>query len=257
MKDIICFFEQSDRRGALTGQIRRGCSKRTCRALKRMRIKALALTGLLLCSGCYTGGTASGGDPGATLAGAAIGGSVGGLVGESHRGWYGGHRGSAIGALAGTLAGAAIGNAASRSTAGEAEDAYVIERTVPVQTARSRASDGMRNLRVRNIRFIDDDRDHVISSGESSKVVFDIINEGNHAVCNVVPVVEELTGMKHIYISPSLVVESIAPHGGVKYTATVAAGKRVKTGEIVLRVAVADERGELYDGQEFSLPTRR
>lgn len=229
--------------------------------MKRIRTISTTLAIVLLCSGCYTSRTASGGDPGATLAGAAIGGNVGslvgGLIGDSRHGWHGGYRGSAIGTIVGTIAGAAIGNAASRPRT-DPEDAYVIERTAPVQTERRhRTANGMYNLKIRNIRFIDDNRDHAISSGESSKVVFEIINEGNRPVFNVVPVVEELTGMKRIYISPSVMVESIAPHNGVKYTATVSAGKRIKTGEIVLRVAVADGMGEQYDGQEFSLPTLR
>ena len=192
----------------------------------------MALAILVLFSSCYTGRTASGGSAGATLAGAAIGGNVGGLVGgligENRHGWHGGYRGSAIGTIVGTLAGAAIGNAASRSQAAPEEDSYVIERTEParIEHAPRRTSD-MYSLRIRNIRFIDDDRDHVISSGESSKVVFEIINEGRRPVYNVVPV------------------------------ATLTAGKRIKTGEIVVRVAVADNLGEQYDRQEFSLPTLR
>lgn len=34
---------------------------------------------------------------------------------------------------------------------------------------------------------IDDSRDHVINSGENSKVIFEIINEGEHTAYNVVP----------------------------------------------------------------------
>lgn len=217
---------------------------------------------LIVCSSCYTSRMASEGNPSATLAGAAIGGNVGslvgGLIGDSRHGWRGSYRGSAIGAIVGTIAGAAIGNAASRNNSTEQQDVYVIKQTesMPAEQTKPYAS-SMHNLRIRNIRFIDDNRDHAIQSGESSKIIFEIINEGNHPVFNVVPVVEELTGMKRIYISPSVLVESIAPHNGIKYTATVSAGKRIKTGEIVLRVAVADNLGEQYDGQEFTLPTLR
>ena len=169
----------------------------------------------------------------------------------------GGYRGSAIGAIVGTLAGAAIGHAVSRNR-NEQEDVYVIERTEPARVEPiHHSSTGLENLRIRNIRFIDDDRDHTLRSGESSKIIFDIINESNRPVFNVVPVVEELTGMKRIYLSPSVMVESIGPHNGIKYTATLTAGKRIKTGEIVLRVSVADSFGQPYDGQEFSLPTLR
>ena len=106
-------------------------------------------------------------------------------------------------------------------------------------------------------RFIDDSRDHVISSGEKSKVIFEIMNEGEQTIYNVVPMVTETTGMKRIYISPPVMVEQIAPHNGVKYTATISAGERIKTGNVTIRVAVADGNGQQYDWQEFSLPTER
>ena len=56
------------------------------------------------------------------------------------------------------------------------------------------------------------------------------MNEGEQTIYNVVPMVTETTGMKRIYISPPVMVEQIAPHNGVKYTATISAGERIKTG---------------------------
>jgi len=220
-------------------------------------IGVLALA--ILCSGCGTNRMATG-DPNAVFAGAAIGGNVGGaiggLIGESNRGWRGGYRGSAIGTIVGTIAGAAIANAATAPKQTE-EYSYRVERTQPYNPRPEVRSSAIDNLRIRNIRFIDDSRDHVISSGENCKVVFEIINEGNRTAFNVVPVVAETTGMKRIYISPSVMIEQIAPHEGVKYTASISAGNRIKTGEINIRVAVADENGQEYDWQEFSLPTQR
>ena len=192
---------------------------------------------LLILSGCGTSQTASG-DPGAIFAGAAIGGNVGGaiggLIGDNNGGWRGGYRGSAIGTIIGTIAGAAIGNAVSAPK--QEAYGYRIERTEP---------------------YIDDSRDHVISSGEKSKVIFEIMNEGEQTIYNVVPMITETTGMKRIYISPPVMVEQIAPHNGVKYTATISAGERIKTGNVTIRVAVADGNGQQYDWQEFSLPTER
>ena len=214
----------------------------------------------ILFSGCGTGRMASG-DPNAVFAGAAIGGNVGGaiggLIGESNRGWRGGYRGSAIGTIVGTIAGAAIANAATAPKQTE-EYSYRVERTQPTYTPRPEGRpSAINNLKIRNIRFIDDNRDHVINSGENCKVVFEIINEGNRSAFNVVPVVAEITGMKRIYISPSVMIEQIAPQEGVKYTASISAGDRIKTGEVVIRIAVADENGQEYDWQEFSLPTQR
>lgn len=213
----------------------------------------------LLLSGCGTGRMAAG-DPYATLTGASIGGNVGGalggLIGESNRGWRGGYRGSAIGTIVGTIAGAAIGYAATAPKQTE-EYSYRVERTPSYRPQPEVRSSAMDNLVIRNIRFIDDDRDHIISSGENSRVVFEIMNEGDRTAYNVVPLVTETTGMKRIYISPSVLIEQIQPHNGVKYTANISAGSRIKTGEVVIRLAVTDANGQEYDWQEFSLPTQR
>ena len=140
---------------------------------------------LLILSGCGTSQTASG-DPGAIFAGAAIGGNVGGaiggLIGDNNGGWRGGYRGSAIGTIIGTIAGAAIGNAVSAPK--QEAYGYRIERTEPYKPQHETypAPSVFDNLRIRNIRFIDDSRDHVISSGEKSKVIFEIMNEGEQAI---------------------------------------------------------------------------
>ena len=153
---------------------------------------------LLILSGCGTSQTASG-DPGAIFAGAAIGGNVGGaiggLIGDNNGGWRGGYRGSAIGTIIGTIAGAAIGNAVSAPK--QEAYGYRIERTEPYKPQHETypTPSVFDNLRIRNIRFIDDSRDHVISSGEKSKVIFEIMNEGEQTIYNVVPMVTETTGM--------------------------------------------------------------
>lgn len=227
--------------------------------MKKHFIGFLALA--IVCSSCGTSQMASG-DPGATFAGAAIGGNIGGaiggLIGDSNGGWRGGYRGSAIGTILGTVAGAAIGNALTTPKRPE-EYSYQIERTqpYPVQSEIGRAPTTIDYLKIRNIRFIDTNRDHIISSGEDSKVIFDIINESNQTVYNVVPVVSETTGMKRLYISPSVMIEQIDPHNGVKYTASMNAGDRIKGGEIIIRIAIADEYGQEYDWQEFQLQTQR
>lgn len=227
--------------------------------MKKSFIGILAAT--IILSGCGTSQMAVG-DPNAVLAGAAIGsnvgGAIGGLIGDSNGGWRGGYRGSAIGTIIGTIAGAAIANAATAPKKQE-EYSYRIERTQPYppQSGRHPQASAIDHLRIRNIRFIDDSRNHVINSGENCKVIFEIMNEGNKTAYNVVPVVVETTGMKRIYISPSVMIEQITPRNGVKYTANISAGERIKTGNVTIRIAIADEYGDEYDWQEFSLPTQR
>ena len=110
-------------------------------------------------------------------------------------------------------------------------------------------------LQIRNIRFIDENRNHIIESEEHSKVIFEIINTSHETVYNAVPIVQ--TDNKRIYVSPSVMLEQIAPHEGIKYTAHIRGGKRLKDGEVIIHIAIADYEGREYDWQEFTLPTQR
>lgn len=214
---------------------------------------------VILLSALMLGGCASGrmGNPGAIVGGAAIGGSlgssIGGLIGDNNRGWRGGYRGSAIGNIVGTIAGAAIGNALTAPKPDPIEEyAYV-----PKINPRTQIQQQMNQLKLRKIRFIDDNRNHAIDGGESSKIIFEIMNEGKKPVYDVVPVVETVGKVKHIGISPTVMIEEILPGEGIRYTATVYAGSKLKDGEVTFRVAVSDENGVICDSQEFTLPTQR
>ena len=192
--------------------------------------------------------------------GGSLGGSIGGLIGDNNRGWRGGYRGSAIGNIVGTIAGAAIGSALTAPRQEPIEDdAYVPEvREVRVQKYKKQpVQQPVSQLKLRRIRFIDDNRSHVIDAGENSKIIFEIMNEDRKPVYNVVPVVETVGKVKHIGISPSVMVEEILPGEGIRYTASIHAGNRLKDGEVTFRVAVADENGVICDSQEFTLPTQR
>lgn len=228
----------------------------------RRKIAMLLLSTLLL-SGCATGRM---GDPNAMLAGASVGGSlgnaVGGLIGENNNGWRGGYRGSAIGTIIGTIAGAAIGNALTTPQEEAVNDTYIPDTrnemySRPNITERPRVQQPSNLLKLRNIRFIDDGRNQAIDAGENSKVIFEVMNEGERPAYSVVPIVEQVSNMKYIGISPSVMIEQILPGEGIRYTATVYAGNKLKEGEITLRVAVSDENGTICDSQEFSVPAHQ
>ena len=150
----------------------------------KKQITVILLSALIL-SGCASGRM---GNPGAIMAGASIGGR---LIGDNNHGWRGGYRGSAIGNIVGTIAGAAIGNAltAPRQEPIE-EDAYIPEvREVRVRKYKKQpqVQRPLTQLKLRRIRFIDDNRSHVIDAGENSKIIFEIMNEGRNPVYNIVP----------------------------------------------------------------------
>ena len=113
-------------------------------------------------------------------------------------------------------------------------------------------------IEVRNVRIVDQREEGVIHAGEQCKVVFEIMNRSRHTLHDILPMVDELTGNKHLHISPNLRIESIAPGTGVRYIATILADKRLKDGQAVLRVAVAHhDREQEAQSQQFTIVTRR
>lgn len=210
------------------------------------------------------------GNPAAVQAGAAIGGVLGAIVGDR----AGGYNGSQFGALIGTVAGAAIGNAATTPRADSYQgDEYYIETrpSAPRYGGSGRyGNDSYREnapyyeeapaasgLRIINLRFIDDNRNHVIDGEEESKLVFDIVNDGDVPAYNVTPVVEEVSGMKHLLISPSAQIAYMPVGNQIRYTATIRGDRKLKDGQADFRVYATDSNGAMTEMHEFSLPTRK
>lgn len=221
--------------------------------MKRFILGILTLT--LLASSCGTGKITSrqtdGIMTGATIGGT-LGNAIGGLLGDGYGGWEGGYRGSAIGTILGTVAGAAIGHAA---TTPKNKSIKKMNPTPSIQTVPLSAA--LEKLYIHNVRYLDDNNDQIIQSQENCRIIFEIMNEGQETAYNVIPFIAETSGMKRIRISPSIMVEQIPPHTGIKYTATVHAGKKIHEGEAVFRLSVTDESGQEYDWLEFTIPTQR
>lgn len=195
-----------------------------------------------LCSSCYTTGS-----PAAVSAGASIGGVLGSIVGDR----AGGYRGSQFGALVGTVAGAAVGNAV---TTPRKEQPVEVDYQANTPSEPYYAPSG---LQIINIRFVDDNRNHTIDANENCKLVFDIVNEGDVSAYNITPIVEEISGMKQITISPSAQISYLPQGDRVRYTATIMGGKRLKDGEAVFRVYTSESNGAISDSHEFSLSTAK
>lgn len=196
-------------------------------------------------SSCYT--TRMQGSPAAVSAGASIGGVLGSIVGDR----AGGYNGSQFGALLGTVAGAAIGNAVTtpKKEKVELEQGYYSDN-IPSESYYAPSG-----LRITNIRFIDDNRNQAIDANEKCKLIFDIVNDGDVAAYNVTPVVEEVSGMKHLLISPSAQISYMPVGNQIRYTAVIQGEKRLKTGDAVFRVYTSESNGAVSDTHEFSIPT--
>lgn len=88
------------------------------------------------------------------------------------------------------------------------------------------------------------------------RLIFEIRNNGAHTLYDVVPTVIETTGNKHIFISPSVHVESIAPGHVIRYTAMVKADNRLKNGTACFCVSVIQGGKTIPKVNQFDIPTK-
>lgn len=249
------------------------------------KLMILTVSSLLLFSSCgtYTG------------SGAYVGGSFGSILGSAIGGLAGGPRGSDIGTILGTVGGAVVG-AAVGSAADQQEEQKREERHERIMQRQDNAryntqsSDNYQtnqgsgfdssnsgddrlydfsssvesvsnssssSLEIVNARFIDTNHDNQLNRNETCKITFQIMNRGTQPVYDVVPTVVETTGNKHIYISPSIRVESIDPGKGVRYTAMVKADSRLKEGTAHFCVSVLNGNNVVSKVNEFKIGTTR
>ena len=113
-------------------------------------------------------------------------------------------------------------------------------------------------LEIRNARLLDSSRDGVLIRGEEARMVFEIYNTSDKVIRCVQPAVAEVTGNKHIHISENILIESIAPGKGVRYTASVKADNGLRDGEAVIRIGVLQANREITSQtRNFTVTTRK
>ena len=127
-----------------------------------------------------------------------------------------------------------------------------LERKAQPQNERTRDI-----VELRKPRFQDDNNDNILVRNEMAQVKFEIFNNGTEPLYNVDPIVEETTGNKHVYISPTLSVQRIDPGKGIRYTALVTTDKWLKNGNITLKVYARQGTRTITAIQEFNIPTRK
>ena len=249
----------------------------------------ISLAGAMLLSSCST--TESGASNGAFF-GSILGSAIGGITG----GYRGSDIGTIVGMAGGAVVGAAIGQASEKeeqrkydeyrrrrndrsgfdpTNGGDqsgfdpnngGDDRIVMEEEVPSQTVtldELKRMEGFNvnineSIHLRHEDFSDANGDGFITPGEECKVSFEIMNNSDVEIFDVIPTVIETTGNKHIHISPTVRIESIRPHQGVRYTATVLADKRLKDGNAVIRVTVTQGRNDIASmAKEFNITCKR
>jgi len=243
----------------------------------------LIIGGALLVSSCASMNGAQG-----AYAGAGFGRVIGSTIGGITNGW----RGHEIGSLVGMVGGAVIGGVAGSATEKAQQkkiEAYQQERANAQrydnnndynydesgydpqgrgddrisfenddQGAMSYHSASVAPLEIRQARIVESNSDGILTRGEECTVILDIVNNTNKPVYDVSPIVEDVTGNKHVAVSPALSIEKIGPRQGIRYTATIKADKRLKNGEILLRVGVKQGQQEVASqSQRFTVPTSK
>lgn len=206
--------------------------------------------------GCVSSGMQ--GNPAAVMVGANVGGLVGGIVGDG----IDGYRESLFGSLIGTVSGALIANAV---TTPQQDDSYRVEEVYGYEPETQwNPSDRYHvqplqhsDLVIQNIRFIDANRNQVIDSNETAKIIFEVMNTGRINMYRVTPVIKELNEMKHLYISPSASIECIPAGDGIRYTANIHTGKKLKNGEALFQIVVLEGDRMSVSSHGFAIPTCR
>ena len=215
-----------------------------------------------------------------TASGAYTGGQFGYVIGSAIGGIAGGWRGHDVGALIGTVGGAVAGAAVGAAVEQKQEEKFERRQQERYERQNDRRAmgrydqsgydpygrgddrimiDGSNSpLEIRNAVIVESQRDGVLTRGEECTVMFEIMNTSDKTVLDVRPLVEDVTGNKHVKVSPNLCVESIAPHQGVRYSATIVADRKLKDGEIEVMVGVAQgDRLVETQTRHFVVPTAR
>lgn len=131
---------------------------------------------------------------------------------------------------------------------------------LPMESSVERMAEGLQYspvIEIRNARFVDDNQDGQIERGEVCKIIFEVINTGNNPLYDVQPTVIEATGNRHLMISPNMHIEKIMPGKGIRYTAMVKAGNRLKAGRAKFCVSVIQGTHAISKVVEFNIPTRK
>ena len=113
-------------------------------------------------------------------------------------------------------------------------------------------------IEIRNPHFVDASRDGVLVRGEEARMVFEVFNKSDKPIYRVLPTVVEVTGNKHIHVSQNVMVESIMPGKGIRYTATIKADDRLRDGDAVIRIGVMQGNKDVpSQSREFAIKTSK
>ena len=196
------------------------------------KVLLISVSALLLLNSCGT----------YTADGAVTGGWFGSVIGSAIGGISGGHRGSNIGSLIGMAGGAVIGAAV-----GQAADQAEQRKYEDYKMSRQRTNSNRNN-----------DYSYQDNSG------YDASNSGDDRLYgfgeDFTPSNNVLEGGLEIRADTQLniLIESIAPGKGVRYTASIKGDNGLRDGEAVIRIGVLQANKEVSSQtRNFTIVTRK
>jgi hypothetical protein len=233
-------------------------------------MKKLLILGLCV-SLTACGTTGMQGNPGAIMVGAQVGNMVGSIIGNNsndYAGW-------AISTIAGTIAGAAIGNAIStpkNNVQQQQQSGYTVQDNSYPEPANGNYSNGNYNngnysnnnyqnsavlpVAIQNIRFVDDNNNHAIGSGEFCKLIFELYNNSNKTVYGIYPEIQ--LSSKRVGVSAPALVDKILPGQKVRYTASVYGYSNLRDGSVDFTMTIRQQNTDYTgDQRQFTLNTQR
>lgn len=199
------------------------------------------------------------------LQGAYMGGVLGGIFGSAVGGLSDGPRGRDAGAAMGVLIGATVGAAAATNTAATATtsksesvsdadvDAYNRHGTSKSTQMTQVLPVDIANLEIENLRFIDENDNHMLERDELAEIVFEVRNTADYTIYDVTPVVTTLDP-KHISVSSPAIIGHIEGGKAVRYKAKVLPNGKLDDGEVGFKIGFADGE-DVYNRREFTLQT--
>ena len=150
------------------------------------------------------------------------------------------------------------GTRATIGSAGNTSAGNTAAAGTPSTISIDRLSSATGTLEIRNPRILDASRDGVLTRGEEARMVFEVFNVSSQPVYQVQPSVMEVSGNKHIHVSENILVESIAPGKGIRYTAVIKADNRLKDGIALIRIGVLHNNKPINSQtREFTLQTAK
>lgn len=189
-----------------------------------------------------------------------MGSSLGGLFGSSIGGLMEGPRGADAGRALGMIIGGATGAAvtAPRHSKDNGESIsssyYYNEQSDMPSSVSPAVPEGYDCLKIENLRYIDQNDNHMIDASERAKLVFEIHNTGHVTLHDVAPVVS-CSMPKRILISPTAIIASISPGKSVRYTAELYGKKNLRTDKVHFSISFASGN-VLYTVRRFDLETK-